>query len=561
LPAARGHVMSPISPTSGPARLAICLLLAALTLTAYWQVRDHRFTTWDDDQYVTDNPMVRAGLTPAGVRWACTAVHAYNWHPLTWLSHMLDCQLFGLQPRGPHLTNLAFHLANTLLWFLLFARLTGALWPSAMVAALFALHPLHVESVAWVAERKDVLSTFFWLAGLWAYVWYVAAPGRARYSLIVLSFCLGLLAKPMPVTLPFTLLLLDYWPLGRLQFGPGPWRRIFWSLIREKIPLFIIAALGSGFTLLVQQRSGAIQPLSLLPVWPRLANAAVAYVTYLVKLVWPYPMVFFYPLVPVPLWKVVGAALILLGLSAWLLSGARRHPYLATGWLWYLGTLVPVIGLVQVGGQALADRYTYVPFIGLFIIISWGAADFTAGWRHRKILLSLGAGVVLSACLAATWFQVRHWRDSASLFTYAITINPQNYMAYNHLGLACLKEGHTARAIAMFRKTIEISPGYLQAYQNLGLAYAGQGRWNEAVQVFRQAIQVYPGYASAYHNLGVIYYRQGNLAEAAKIFEQGIRMAPGHAELYRDLGVVYWVQGKAAAAVALMEQAGRLAGD
>jgi tetratricopeptide (TPR) repeat protein len=515
-------------------KLLICLLLAGAVLVPYVQVRDHVFITFDDDLYVTANPMVRAGLTWQGVKWAFTTLHSSNWHPLTWLSHMLDAQLYGLQPRGHHLTNVAFHLANTILLFLFWARVTGALWPSALVAALFALHPLHVESVAWVAERKDVLSAFFWLATMWAYAGYAASPSTRRYLAVLLCFTLGLLAKPMLVTLPLVLLLLDYWPLGRVPGGPGAApgfagmsepravaaKRVYWQLFKEKIPLFALAGLSCLITLAAQKGSGAVMPLALRPLGPRLANALAAYVEYLVKLFWPFPMTFFYPLAPVPWWQAAGAGLALLALSIWLLSRARRYPYLAVGWLWYLGALAPVIGLVQVGGQALADRYTYIPFIGLFVMVAWGVSAATAGWRYRQALLSLGAGAALLACLLATWVQAGYWRNSETLFHHALQIDKNNYMAYHHLGMALAAEGKIDQAVAAYRQTLTIAPQYPSTYNNLGIIYAEQGRFDEAVAFFKEAIRLTPANISFYRNLALTYQKQGKTAEADAVMSQ-----------------------------------------
>jgi protein O-mannosyl-transferase len=515
--------------TSAGLKLFVCLLLAGTALLAYIQVKNHDFITFDDDMYVYENPMVRAGFTWPGVKWAFTAVHSSNWHPLTWLSHMLDSQLYGLNPRGHHLTNVVFHLANTLLLFLFWARVTGALWPSALVAALFALHPLHVESVAWVSERKDVLSTFFWLATMWAYAGYVSAPSRQRYVLIMLWFALGLMAKPMLVTLPLVLLLLDYWPLGRLQAGglagqresgPGRIKLVYWPLIKEKLPLFALAAASCLITVVAQKGSGAMMPLAIRPLEARIANALAAYVKYLVKMVWPYPMAFFYPLAPVPWWQAMWAGLALVLLSAFLLSGARRHPYLAVGWLWYLITLVPVIGLVQVGGQAMADRYTYVPFIGLFIIIAWGISEATAEWRHRNTILSLSAAAVLLTCLVSTWVQAGYWRNSESLYFEAIRVAGDNYMAYHHLGMAYTNQGRFDQAIAMYKKSIAVDPSYSHAYNNLGIVYARQGRFNEAVDNLKFAIRLNPNNVSFYRNLALAYSQQGKKEEAEAVMEQ-----------------------------------------
>ena len=519
-------------------RLLICLLLAGATLLPYVQVRHFNFITLDDNQYVTENPMVLAGLTWPGITQAFTTFRASNWHPLTWLSLMLDSQLYGVNPGAMHLTNVGFHIANTILLFLFLAGVTGALGRSALVAALFALHPLHVESVAWVAERKDVLSTFFWLATMGAYAWYVYAPSVRRYLPVLLLFALGLMAKPMLVTLPFVLLLLDYWPLGRVAGlapipagssvsppTPGLMKKGYWQLIWEKIPLFILAAASCLITVLAQEGSGSVMPLAIRPLDPRIVNTLVAYIKYLVKMFWPYPMIFFYPLAPLPWWEAVWAGLALLALTIFLLYRARRYPYLAVGWLCYLGTLVPVIGLVQVGGQAIADRYTYVPLIGLFIIVAWGAYEITANWRHKKILRSTGAAAMILACLLASWGQAGYWRNSETLFTHAIDMNPNNYMAYHHLGMDLANKGRLNLAIAMFKKTLAIAPAYPPAYNNLAIAYAREGKFIEAVPLFKKAIQLNPCDASFYRNLALAYRREGKELAAKAVIDQVKRLA------------------------------------
>ena len=514
-------------------KLLVCLFLLGATLLPYVQVKDHDFTTFDDDMYVTNNPMVRAGLTWQGVKWAFTAVHSSNWHPVTWLSHMVDCQFFGMNPRGHHLTNLFFHMINTLLLFLFLTWVTHDLWPSAMVAALFALHPLHVESVAWVSERKDVLSTFFWLSTMWAYAFYVARPSLQRYLPVLLLLVLGLMAKPMAVTLPFVLLLLDFWPLGRVQKGAGesqpspPAWRVYWPLIKEKIPLFAVVILGCLVTMWAQRMSGAVMPLNIRPVDARIANALVAYVMYVVKMFWPYPMSFFYGLAFVPWWQAALAGLALLGVTALLLWGARRHPYLGVGWLWYLGTLVPVIGLVQVGGQAMADRYTYIPFIGLFIIVAWGVFEITARLPYRKLIVSTGAAAVLLACLLSTWVQAGYWRSSETLFRHGMAVSKSNYMAYHHLGMAYANQGRIDEAIALYRKTLQVAPAYPPAYNNLAVAYARQGKFEKAVPLFKAAIKLSPNNLSYYANLALAYRQQGKKAEAEALTAH-IQWLSGH---------------------------------
>ena len=399
-------------------KIIACLFLAWATLTVYAGVRDHQFINFDDDLYVTENLPIQDGLSLRGLVWAFTTTHASFWHPMTWLSLMLDSQLYGLNPARFHLTNLLLHLANTLLLFLWLNRTTRALGASFLVAALFALHPLHVESVAWVTERKDVLSTFFWMLTMWAHVWYVEGPGVGRYLLTLACFVLGLMAKPMLVTLPFVLLLLDFWPLGRLMPAvagagaaqPSGQRVTLAGLVWEKAPLFALTVLFCMVTYYAEDKSGALSLLPDLPLTTRLSNALVAYVTYLGKMFWPTRLAVFYPHPEnaIPLWQGLGAGLTLAFLSLVIIWQTRRRPYLLVGWLWYLGTLVPVIGLVQVGKYALADRFTYVPLIGVFIMVAYGAAELTARWRPARFLVPVGAGVVLSGLMICTWQQVSY---------------------------------------------------------------------------------------------------------------------------------------------------------
>ena len=427
-------------------------LLIAVTLAAFWQVRDHEFVHYDDDKYVMENPHVPTGLTRESIKWAFTATHASNWHPLTWLSHMLDCQLYGLNPRGHHVSSLLFHAANTVLLFLVLRRMTGALWKSAFVAALFAIHPLHVESVAWVAERKDVLSTLFWMLTMLAYLRYVEKPTIQRYLPVLMLFALGLMAKPMLVTLPFVLLLMDYWPLGRLDNGLSVTRdrlKRYWGLVREKLPLFALTAISCVVTFLVQRHGGAMPDLEWLPLDVRIANALVSYAKYIGKMLLPRHLAVLYPYPSgtLPLWQLAGAVFLLMYVSVMVFRSRQRYPYLAVGWAWYVGTLVPTIGIVQVGKQALADRYTYVPLIGLFIIIAWGVPDLVArwcvvsSWRRRRILLAVSATASILALMTCTWFQVGRWRDRISLYTHALRVTSNNATIHNNLGNALLAEG------------------------------------------------------------------------------------------------------------------------
>ncbi len=437
--------------------LALGAALALLTLAAWLPALRNGFVNLDDPYYVTAQPHVLPGITRAGLAWAWTAKVASNWHPLTMLSHMLDCQLFGLDPAGHHATSLLLHLANVLLLFAVLWRMTGAAGRSAAVAALFAVHPTHVESVAWVAERKDVLSALFWLLAMGAWERYARAPSIGRYLLVALLMALGLMAKPMVVTLPFALLLLDVWPLGRLQLG---WKR----LTIEKIPLLALSAASSLITLRYQQTS--LAPLGVVPWSLRAANALVSYAAYLGKLFLPRHLAVFYPIpLAIPAWKVAGAALLLTALTALAVWRARREPWLLVGWLWFLGTLVPVIGLVQVGRQAMADRYTYIPSIGLFLAVVWSLAEL--GKAHRAALAAT-AGIVILALAAITWTQIGYWSDSATLFRHALAATgDDNYLAHIGLGKALMGEKDWDGAAAQFRAVLARYPNLTEARAGL----------------------------------------------------------------------------------------------
>jgi protein O-mannosyl-transferase len=422
-----------------------CLVLILLSVIVFEDVRNHQFV-FDDLGFIVHNSMVKDGLTWNGFIWALTTWHTGSWHPLTWLSHMLDCQIFGLNATGPHLTNLFFHTVNSVLLFLLLQFCTGEALPGFIVAALFAVHPLHVESVAWVAERKDVLSTFFWLLTMWAYCLYVRNPEWKHYLLIILCFCLGLMAKPMLVTLPLVFLLWDYWPLhrwvptglkvaGKDKIVPGrkcPGQRVSWKrLVGEKVPLFVLVIISSLGAFYSQKTEAVVVPLADLPLSLRINNALVAYASYIGKTVWPMHLAVYYPHPgnTIPLWESLGAILILVVLSCSIFSKALNYPYLLVGWLWFLGTLVPVIGLVQVGGQSMADRYTYIPLIGLFIMLAWGLSDLLAKWRCSKLLMPMVSGAMILIFATCAWFQVRFWRNSVSLFEHAVNETSDNPLA------------------------------------------------------------------------------------------------------------------------------------
>ena len=540
----------------------IILLLAAVTVAVYCQVRGHEFVYYDDDAYVYENPYVRAGLTGIGLLWAFVTGHGGNWHPLTWLSHMLDCQLYGADSGAHHVTSLLFHVANTLLLFMVLRRMTGAVWRSAFVAALFALHPLHVESVAWVAERKDVLSTFFLLLTTIAYVRYAEKPRLRRYVPVVVLFALGLMAKPMVVTLPFVLLLLDYWPLGRVERGlsvAGTKLRAYGRLIREKLPLFVLATAFSIVTYLVQRQAGALESLKL-PFRVRVMNAMVSYVAYVGKMLWPERLSAIYPHPGdnIPMWQVTGAVLLLLGVSAAVVRSARRRPHLAVGWFWYLGTLVPVIGLVQVGYHAMADRYTYVPLVGVFIMVAWGVPELVAKWRHRRVGLAASALAALSALMIGTWFQVSYWRDSVTLFEHAISVTSGNDAAHTHLGMVHLQQNRLDEAREQFAEAVLINPEQYAGWSNLGVVMRTQGQLEESIVCFSEALRIKPDFAAAHNNLGMALSEQGKLDAAVEHYLQALEIEQDYVIAHCNLGRTLLATGKLEEAAGRFSEAAQL---
>ena len=535
------------SVTGRQLHLLICLSLAAVTLAVFWNVQFHDFILYDDLPYVVLNRHVQSGLTGGSLFWAVTTMEMSNWHPLTWLSLMLDYDLFRLNPAGYHWTNLLIHIAGAILLFSLLRRMTEDIWKSALVAALFAVHPLHVESVAWVSERKDVLSAFFWFLTMGAYVRYTERPGAGNYLLIIAAFSLGLLAKPMLVTLPFVLILLDIWPLRRL---PVPFTRsnrtlpddvggrgVTWShALREKLPFFFLALLSSVVTYLAQMSWKAMPSLEALPLETRLANALIAYVQYIVKMFWPVDLAFFYPYVLWwPPWILAGAMLLLTGLTILTMRVVERRPYLAIGWLWYLGTLVPVIGIVQVGSQAMADRYTYIPLIGLFIMIAWGVPELMAKWRFRKPFLSVLSVVVLSVLAGCSWQQVQYWRNSVTLFERALSVTSKNYLTHNNLGVALFLEGRTEEAVRHYNAALQIKPDYADAHYNIGMALAAQGKYEEAIHRYREALHVRPDDAGTHNNIGVALAAQGKVDAAIGHYTQALQISPNHEKARANL--------------------------
>ena len=530
-------------------------------LAVYWPVLNHEFVKYDDDKYVTENPNVKRGITRESLVWAFTTPHFHMWHPLTSLSHLLDCQLFGLDPTGHHLNNLLLHIASTLLLFGLLKRMTGAIWPSLFVAAAFALHPLNVESVAWVAERKNVLSGFFWMLTIAVYIRYTEHPGFVRFMLLVLVFALATLTKPMVVTLPFVLLLLDYWPLGRLQWSPrieredssepkseqkGARAVSIWRLIFEKTPLFLLIIGLSAVTYIATQKGGVMSDFGNVPLKYRVANALVSYVTYIRKMVWPSRLAVFYPhpFDKLPLWQVIISALLLLIVTITVVWLARRRKYPAVGWLWYMGTLVPVIGLIQVGAQAMADRYAYLPFIGLFIIIAWGLSDVLAKWRYRKITLGAAAMAALLALSMCTRMQLRYWRNNELLFEHAINVTSNNFVMCNNYANILDKTGQAEKAIEHFNKALRMRPNSPEVHSNLGNTLRRINRIDEAVMHYEKALKLKPDLAEAHYNLAVLLSRQGKTDEAIVKYMDALKFRPNDVDTLSNLGYALALKGK-----------------
>lgn len=520
----------------------VVLVLAVITL--YWPLTRYGFVNFDDDEYVTANPHVLQGVTVSAVKWAFTTGHASNWHPVTWLSHMLDCQLFGASNAGAmHLVNILFHAANSLLLFLLLRRATGSEWRSLGVAAFFAFHPLHVESVAWIAERKDVLSTFFWLLAMGCYIAY-ARTGRAlQYWASFLLFAIGLMAKPMLVTFPAALLLLDFWPLQR-------WSKLRRrTLLIEKLPFVALALASSVVTFLVQKQVAIIR-LEQLSVPLRVANAITSYVGYLGKTFWPTKLVFFYPHpVTHPSSAVILSALALIFITAgaWVLR--QRRPYLLFGWLWYLGTLVPVIGLVQVGSQEMADRYTYVPLIGIFAALVWALGDLPFRRTSHRLGAASFATIALSACVLLTSHQIRLWKNSVTLFTHALALTSKNLVANINIGAAYMQAGDNTHALQHYLAALQINPDNAKAQYNLGVALASLGRTDEAVKHYRIAMRIDPAYAKNLKALGDALLRSGDISEALQHYKSVLQIDSANSAVHLALGNTLFSTGDTEGAI------------
>jgi len=568
----------------------ISLFLILMIVMIYGQVGSFDFVNWDDGLYVTENVYVQKGLSEEGFIWAFTTSHAGNWHPITWLSHMLDCELYGLNPAGHHYTNIAFHIANTLFLFFILFRMTGALWKSAFVAALFATHPLHVESVAWVSERKDVLSTFFGLLMIGAYYRYIKAPDVKNYLLVILFLSLGLMSKPMLVSFPFVLLLLDFWPLKRIRFKNNYDQQSersacygskgIFQLIVEKIPLFIIAVIFCILTFIIQRSGGVMVPLQALSLKTRIANALISYVSYVLKAIWPQNLAYYYPysIGTFSVWQICGAILLITSVILGAIYLSRQYPYVPVGLFWYFGTLVPVIGLVQVSSQAMADRYTYIPLIGLFIVIVWGVPDILKKWHYRKIFPFVSAIIILSALTTRAFFQTSHWKNSIALFENAVKIDENNNHALNNLATALADKGRYDEAFMYLSRTLKMDPQrkdvrmnlanilfirgkpdeaiskYREILQtdsedadvhyNLACVLSSQKKYDEAMLHYKETLRIDPEYSKAYYNLGNILLNHGKVKEAITCFAEVIKFSPDYVQAYNMVGCILFRQGK-----------------
>ena len=538
----------------------ICLALAVSILITYEPIRYNSFVGYDDDKYITENPNVSGGITRDSAIWAFTQSHAANWHPITWLSHMLDCQIYGLNPLGHHITNLLIHIANSLLLFLLLSKMTRTVWRSGFVAAAFALHPLHVESVAWAVERKDVLSGLFWMLTILAYMRYAERPNVGRYIPVPLVFVMGLMSKPMVVTLPFVLLLLDWWPLDRLTWHQNDPATInteqqgtsatyqkasVWYLLAEKVPLFVLSAVSGIITFVVQRQGGAVVNLEVWPLHIRIINSLNCYSNYIVKMLYPKGLAVLYPVTE--RMTTDAAVITVISVVVLLVLWGRGRPWLVVGLLWYLGTLVPVIGLVKVGEQIMADRYTYLPSIGVFIIIAWGGAEIFAKLSYPKSVATATSAAALIAMVLMTRTQVGYWRDSATLYKRAIAVTENNYTMHNNYGAELLTQGRYDEAIQHFKEAIRIRPGFLRARQGLCVTLLAQGKFDEAISCFTEALQEkkdWPNVHQMYYNLGCAYEQKGNLALAETNYKKTLTLKPDYEPARKNLARTLAKQNK-----------------
>jgi cytochrome c-type biogenesis protein CcmH/NrfG len=545
--------------------IGICVILAGLTWLVFGQTLWHDFINYDDPRYVYENTKITGGLSISGIAWAFTHIHSMNWHPLTTISHMLDCQLYGLNAGWHHFTNVLLHTLAAILLFLALQQMTNAVWRSAFVAAVFAIHPLRVESVAWVAERKDVLSGVCFMLTLLAYVYYTRAPSLGRYLAVALVFVFGLMSKPMLVTLPLVLLVLDYWPLSRIGGrGSGAGRQLLIPVL-EKIPLIALSAVSSFVTLLVQK--GAVGWTEDLPILERINNAAVSYVLYIWQMFWPMNLAVFYPHPEnrLPLWEIISSLLLLVCITALAIAVRKKRPYLITGWLWYLGMLVPVIGLVQVGWQGRADRYTYLPQIGLYIAITWAVADLTSLWRRQRTIVSATAILIISALSLCAWVQTSYWRDSETLFRHALAVTANNDVAENNLGIVFLRQGKVDEAISLLQTAVDLRPDNSPAHDNLAKALLQKGQVADALIHYRKLLELQPDNIEVHNIVGTVLIQQGRVGEGVEEWQKVLAIQPDNGNAMSNLAWVFATAPDQSLrdgpkAVGLAEQALRISG-
>jgi len=544
-------------------KVAICIFLMVATFCIYSQIQDHEFINFDDDRYITDNLNVKAGLTSKSVKWVLTNSSHGDWAPVRWLSHIFDYQFYELNPKGHHLTNLFFHIANSLLLFLVLFRMTGAIWQSAFVAAMFAFHPLNVESVAWVSERKNVLSTLFWLLTMWAYIRYAEKSTIKSYGLVFLLFAFGLMSKSMLVTLPFVLLLLDYWPLERFKLGRRErefkiaqkdkyfnGEKNISKLVLEKFPLLILSALCSITTLIIFEKIGEPVAQDSVSILTILTNVVIAYFEYLWKMLWPKGLAILYahPGNTLAVWKGVLCGIALLVITTISIKLIRKAPYFVVGWFWYLGTLIPVIGFIPLEKHLIADRYAYLPLIGIFVIIAWGVPELLKKWHYRKNVLKASAGILILTLMPITWIQVSHWKSSITVFKHAITVTDKKYpgfsVAHFNLGIALVAEGKNEEAISHYKMAIKIKPDYAAVHNNLGSALVAEGKNEEAISHYKIAIELKPDSAAVHNNLGSALVAEGKIEYAISYFKLAIVLYSASGRAYNNLGNALVAEGK-----------------
>ena len=554
-------------------KIAICIFLAVATFSVYLQVKDHEFIDYDDKAFISQNSNIKSGLSKESVIWAFTTTLSGSWEPITWLSHILGYQLYGSSSKNHHLINVFFHITNAVLLFIVLLRMTGALWQSGFVACMFALHPMNVESVAWLMERNMLLCTLFWLLTMLVYIHYTEKPSIKRYSLVILFFALGLMSKSMIVTLPFVLLMMDYWPLKRLKVNQKKYNDKFemdfvikrsevLRLVLEKIPLLILS-LGLSITIfkLAEGYEGT-DYMAAVSFFGRLNNGMVSYLEYLAKTVWPTGLAVIYPhpLNTLAAWKGILCGMALLGVTFFSIRFIKKSPYFAFGWFWYLGVLVPVIGIfVQVGGElAMADRYAYLPLIGIFIIIAWGLPELIARWRHREKILSISAGIIISMLMATTWIQLSYWKNTLDLFKRAISVankkdpnfkNPNHALLYNHLGLVFYNMGKPEESTSHYEMAIKIAPDLAMAHTNLGISHLSMGNTEEAISHYKTAIKFNPNHAHGHYNLGIVLFALGKIEEAISHYQTAIKLNPNYAAAHNNLGLILEGNGRTREAI------------